>query len=117
MTGQGKELVGPVEAGRIYFGLPRNGASVAYTPPANTLDPRYAACTDHHVACDCREAERAEETQEWRLQRAETQAAFDKFLAGHPTYQYDDRGRPLPGCACTGCRIARAAYIHPRSAS
>ncbi|WP_157904258.1 hypothetical protein, partial [Parafrankia soli] len=44
-----------------------------YDVPKNTLDPRYAACADHHVACDCREAEfselRAELLDELRLER------------------------------------------------
>ncbi len=80
-----------------------------YTPPRNTLDPRYATCVDHHPACDCREAEFAEEIREWRLQFQEARVAFDRFLVGHPTEV--DEG---VSCQCIGCKIARDAHIWPR---
>jgi hypothetical protein len=87
-----------------------NGYAI-YTPPRDTCDPRFSACTDHHPACDCREAEFAEERQEQRAWHREIQEAFDEVLAGHPLYRTDD----TPGCQCTGCQIARAAHIWPRS--
>lgn len=41
--------------------------------PKHTMDPRYRRCVSHHLACDCREAEMAEqiheltvELREWR---------------------------------------------------
>lgn len=82
-----------------------------YTAPKNTLDPRFAACTDHHPACDCREAEFAEEIAELRYEYQAIRTAFDEVLAGHLLYDADDK----PGCLCTGCQIARAAHIWPRS--
>lgn len=84
---------------------------VTYTPPGNTCDPRYEACTNHHVACDCREAEWAEERSEQRYARRELQQAFDMVLAGHPTYA--DDGKP---CQCSGCQVARIAHIYPAGA-
>lgn len=110
------DLVGPLPV--VYFNggpdyLPlAERPKVAYQPPRNTLDPRHAACTDHRVACDCREAEWAEDRSEWRAAAQERQEAFDEILAGHPTWQYDDAGE-LVGCMCTGCRIARACHILP----
>lgn len=114
-----KALVGPLPTVRFLGGIDDPSLSfeeqwarrpkVAYTPPRNTCDPRAAACTDHHVACDCREAEFAENAQEYAAARRETQQAFDEILAGHPTYVRD--GTP---CQCTGCKVARAAHIYPR---
>lgn len=113
-------LVGPLptvafRGGPDAFGWPPNlnPPKVAYVPPRNTLDPRYAACTEHRVACDCREAEHAEEMGEWRAERRELQQAFDEALAGHPTYQWSPDGNTMTGCMCTGCQIARAVHIHP----
>lgn len=83
-----------------------------YTPPKDTLDPRFEACTDHHPACDCREAEFAEDKQERRAWKREVEAAFNEILAGHPTYTRREGDAP---CQCTGCQIARAAHIWPRS--
>lgn len=87
-----KQLVGPVSSvtfsGGPYLGPNAWGArpKVAYVPPRDTCDPRARACTDHHVACDCREAEWAEEAAESRYERKATQAAFDTILDGHATY-------------------------------
>lgn len=90
-----KELVGPLptvafRGGPENRGWPPNPnpPKVAYVPPVNTCDPRYAACTEHHVACDCREAEFAEESAERRAERRETQQAFETILAGHATWQW-----------------------------
>jgi len=127
MTGH---LVGPVRNGVIHFrsGMRGNDGAIAYTPPQNTLDPRYDACTDHHVACDCREAEFAEERHEWRYERdAIRQAfdairqAFDDILAGHSTHIHGEpnpyTGRADQPCMCTGCQIARATHHYPRKTS
>ena len=86
---------------------------VVYTPPSNTLDPRYEACTDHRVACDCREAEFAEDRDEAKSERDTIQTAANEILAGHAQYVYDEDGRQVgPGCMCTGCQIASRAYIY-----
>lgn len=50
---------------RFKPGTPQAGA-IGYDIPQGTLDPRYAVCVDHHLACDCREAEQAETLAELR---------------------------------------------------
>lgn len=118
MTG---EIVGPVPRppGVVAFyggnpGLDGWGPTghVAYTPPRDTLDPRYAACRDHRVACDCREAMFAEDRAEWRAEGKLISETFDRILAGHRVRTYDDTAP----CQCTGCQIARAASIYVRTA-
>lgn len=84
--------------------------SVAYDRPKNTLDPRVEACTDHHVACDCREAVLAEGLAEWRSEFLSIQRAIDMVLAGHPTRTKGD-AKP---CQCSGCQIARIANLYPK---
>jgi hypothetical protein len=59
VTATTSALVGPLP--QIRF---QDGTREVYSPPRNTVDPRYKACTDHRRACDCREAESAEERQE-----------------------------------------------------
>jgi hypothetical protein len=88
----------------------QDGARLAYTPPTNTLDNRYAACTDHHPACDCREAEWSESMRERKAEDQMMREAFDRILTGHPAY-----GRSA--CMCTGCQIARAANLFVRTAA
>lgn len=114
-----RPLVGPVRTVNFYggpggsLGCP---ASVNYDTPRDTLDPRVARCTDHRVACDCREAEHAEIVAELRYELREFRAAFDKVLAGHPTgssYVED----PENFCQCTGCQIARTAHHYPEGAT
>lgn len=100
------ELVGPLPA--IHF---QDGAAIVYTPPRDTLDPRYDACRAHRVACDCREAEFAEERHESRAISREIETAVVMTLAGHPTWLYDRDGRQIPACQCTGCQIARSAML------
>ena len=131
------ELVGPLPT-VTFGGGPRIPISewgarpkVAYVPPRNTMDPRFDACTDHHVACDCREAEHAEMLQEWRSERQESDDAFAQILAGHATYAWSVYRRTVVGwvgdspvekfaeipeqlCMCTGCQIARAVHYYPR---
>ena len=113
------ELVGPLPTIRFYGGprpvggllsgnKHRNYPAVAYVPPKNTLDPRYAACTDHHVACDCREAEFAEDRQEARYEWDRVRKAFDRALASHLTWSHTLDG---PQCECTACQLARELGI------
>lgn len=90
-------------------GAPR--FAVAYRVPASTCDPRYAECTDHHVACDCREAEQAENLAELRAALKEIRSAAQRALAGHlvqpPAGLTDWERRTTPLCLCSGCVIAR----------
>lgn len=92
----------------------RSGAVVhlAAPLPADTMDPRWAACTDHRVACDCREAETAENLHEYRAEREAAVKAFNEVLAGHQTFAYHDGDRDeFAGCKCSGCEIARRTYF------
>lgn len=98
-------VVGPLPVIRFM-----DGTRQAYTPPRNTLDIRYAACSDHHPACDCREAEFAENFGEFRAERADIVAAFAAELQDHATWPPWSDGSPDAAfnvCSCTGCRIAR----------
>ncbi len=108
---------GPREKDSGVRGRNARAPKVVYTPPKNTLDPRYEACTEHRVACDCREAEFAEERDESRAEWQALREAFEEHLAGHPTWLYDAEGDERLSCQCTGCRIARAAHIWPRTAA
>lgn len=77
---------------------------VRYTPPTNTLDPRFDACASHHTACDCREAIWNEDRLEVASVFRGQQAAVARILVGHPTYADDP-------CMCTGCQISRDSHI------
>lgn len=110
-------LVGPLPT-ITFLGGPGaahgNTTRVAYAVPRNTLDPRFAACTDHHRACDCREALLAEDINEWRGEYREVQRAAHAVLAGHQlrvpgamTHEEYERG----GCQCTGCQITRRSHL------
>lgn len=91
-----------------------DGTVTRYTPPRDTGDPRYEACTGHRPGCDCREAALAEEISELRAELNAARKAAKTVLAGHPTYAYERDaagGYREIGCACTGCRIARAGYL------
>lgn len=106
MTG---ELVGPVPTIRFY-----DGTRQAYEQPRNTSDPRHAACIDHRPACDCREAEFAEDRAENRAVLRAVEAAAEEVLAGHHAYAWahDLDGRQIDvGCMCTGCQIARRGNL------
>lgn len=99
------ELVGPLPSVRFHDGL-----SVAYVPPKDTCDARYKACTQHRTACDCREAEFAEDRAEAVYERNRTFDAFNEVLRGHQTWAFTDTGRDeMAECKCTGCRIVRLA--------
>ena len=89
--------------GRTVFGFVqfRDGTRVHYATPFNTLDPRYTTCTQHRVACDCREAELAEDRAELNAGLRELRQVFRRVLAGHPE-----------DCMCTGCQIFRESRLH-----
>ncbi|OMC00337.1 hypothetical protein A5733_04295 [Mycobacterium sp. NS-7484] len=99
-------LVGPLVRFR--------GQSVAITssPPSNTLDPRYLSCTNHHLACDCREAEKNEQIAEYRGQYWHMRELFDALTDGHPTRVYvsGERRSDLE-CQCPLCAFGRQAGL------
>lgn len=99
-------LVGPLR--RIHF---RDGTRMVADPPRNTMDARWQACTDHHLACDCREAELAEEIAEQHAVRGEVEKAAQRVLAGHRIDAWSADGSRFAGCECTGCRLAREAHL------
>jgi hypothetical protein len=105
MTGS-RELVGPVDVVSFHggpdtwaqrraknFRLPR----VTHKLPRNTLDPRYRACVFHRLACDCREAELAENINEAR----------DEYLALRNALHRAIHGHTVETCRCGACGIAR----------
>jgi hypothetical protein len=107
------ELVGPLPV--IGF---MDGSTQAYTVPRDTMDIRYAACRDHHPACDCREAHLAEDIHEYRTMYRELEQAVLAAISGHQTYAYTGpsdtgwQGKDVFGqCKCQACGIARAARI------
>lgn len=125
------ELVGPLKVGKVHFtGGPnqlrhdsqgrmcfvRAHANAVYDVPTDTRDPRHDVCTDHHVACDCREAYLAEQINELRDEYRLLREAIDTVLAGHPTTaDGEDRyGQEIKPCQCTGCQIARLIYVYPK---
>ncbi|WP_033338992.1 hypothetical protein [Catenuloplanes japonicus] len=55
----------PVRTDTVTFS---DGSTSDYTPPVNTLDPRYTACADHRVGCDCREADLREDIADLRIE-------------------------------------------------
>lgn len=106
MTGA---LVGPLPTIR-FDGATRERQ--AYTVPRHTGVLAARLCTDHHPACDCREAELNEQIQEFRYERAELGKAMRETLIGHVIYA--PRGAPDDACCmCSGCRIARASWAFP----
>jgi hypothetical protein len=106
-------VVGPLQAVRY-----ANGPTEWHDLPRSTLDIRYAACGNHHLACDCREALLAEDIAEYRGMFRQAEQAILAAIEGHQTYAYtgssdtgwssaDDFGQ----CKCPACAIARAAHI------
>lgn len=81
--------------------------------PNNTLDLRYTACHSHHLACDCREAQFAEDGSEYRYELAQAREVFNRDLKGHATWAYTSDGErdEFRECKCTGCGIARQLYF------
>lgn len=110
----GKALVGPLPTITFQSFSPR-AERQAYDRPRDTMDLRYAGCTQHHPACDCREAEFAEELFERAAALDGIEDAAQRVLAGHHTYAW--RRDPVTGedvfcgCMCTGCQIARGGRL------
>src|SRR5262245_29381802 len=92
-----------------HWRAPRFEVPLVLPLPKNTMDPRYVACEYHHLACDCREAELSEETQELRWERDHMLRVLREELAGHATWAYSNSNERdlLAECKCTGCVIAR----------
>ncbi len=84
-----------------------DGQKLAADLPRDTFDPRYPLCTEHRFACDCREAELAEERAEWRSEFEAARKVFNRVLAGHRTFA----DSPADVCKCTGCEIARETFF------
>lgn len=101
--GRRDALVGPLVRFRGGQQMP-----VRHAPPFDTRDPRYTACTDHHLACDCREAEQNENLHEHRAELREIDRAIAAAIEGHPTQVFvDNEERPDLECQCVGCKVAR----------
>lgn len=102
----GREIVGPIVYFRNQYAVP-----VDRTPPRDTIDgDRWAQCTDHHLACDCREAELGEEIRELRGELRLIEDRIAGAVDGHPTIvetRGGGRRRDLE-CRCLGCDITRA---------
>lgn len=99
-------LVGPLVTFRGQHRIP-----VAQTPPRDTTDgDRWRKCTDHHLACDCREAEQNENLNELRMERRAIQNVLKQVTFGHPTYVEQGRfgaRRSDLECKCVGCDLIR----------
>lgn len=98
-------LAGPLRA--VYYA---NGVVEYHDLPRDTLDVRYEACGDHHLACWCREAQHAEDVGEYRVMYDNLREAVEEAIKGHPTWSYTRAGEVDEGgqCKCTACGIARA---------
>ncbi|MFE3229306.1 hypothetical protein [Nocardia sp. NPDC059228] len=102
------DLVGPM----VWF----RGQPVAVTssPPRDTTDPRYNACTEHRLACDCREAELSEGLAEHRIDRFALREQLEVALIDHPTVVLvDGIDRADLHCRCQGCEFARSISLVP----
>lgn len=110
MTGA---LVGPLPAIRFH-----DGTRQAYDVPRDTLDIRWAACTDHHPACDCREAELAEHIGEYHAEYKAITSAILAATEGHQAWAWTTVGEmgeyvedEFAQCKCQLCAIRRACHI------
>lgn len=91
-------LVGPVPSVSFYGGPDRyrpgiDAPKIGYVIPTSTRDPRFAACTEHHVACDCREAELAEEIAEFRTEYRRLRDLVYSAVEGHRTWPVSADGQ------------------------
>ncbi len=79
MTDAGRLAIRPVRyrTGRVQ--------GEEYIPPRNTCDPRWDRCVDHHVACDCREAEQAEHVDELRSELEYLRTTIEGMWHGAPS--------------------------------
>jgi hypothetical protein len=107
------ELTGPLRPVRY-----ADGRTDWHDLPRNTMDVRYAACSNHHLACDCREALLAEDIAEYRAMFRELEQAILDAIKGHQTYAYtgpSDTGwssdDEFGQCKCQACVIARAVHV------
>ncbi|WP_280201897.1 hypothetical protein [Nocardia cyriacigeorgica] len=102
----GAGLVGPLVRFR---GQP---VAVSSSPPRDTRDPRYLACTDHRLACDCREAEQNEQLTEYRIELRQLRDLFDALTESHPTrVEVDGVRRADLECHCPLCVFGRQARL------
>lgn len=101
-------LVGPLQPVRYATG-PTQWRDL----PRSTLDIRYTACGNHHLACDCREALLAEDIGEYRAMYREIEQVILTAIKGHQTwaYRHDGWDDEFAQCKCQACIIARAAGI------
>jgi hypothetical protein len=105
----GRPLVGPM----VRF---RGGpVAVDRSAPTNTGDPRYRACTDHHLACDCREADLNEQLHEYRSEWQLLRDEMGRAIRGHATVVEQEDGQPRIDlqCQCALCEFARVAGLVP----
>ena len=81
--------------------------------PKDSLDPRWKACVQHRTACDCREAQLAEQLAEYRAELREAKEVFNNVLHGHQTFAWTPEGERdlVAECKCTGCQIARRLHF------
>lgn len=81
--------------------------------PKNSLDPRWKACAAHRTACDCREAELAEQIAEYRAELREAKQVFNEVLRGHQAFAWTPDGERdlVAECKCSGCQIARRLHF------
>jgi len=89
----------PVQTFNAGPGRPLPFPEVRYRAPKSTMDPRWEACHNHRVACDCREAEMAEQIAELRSEAAlarRQEDAIDAVLSLH-------RAGSGQYCAAPGC--------------
>ncbi|WP_063039673.1 hypothetical protein [Nocardia pseudovaccinii] len=100
------DLVGPL----VWFR--RQPVAVTHSPPTSTSDPRYDRCTEHRLACDCREAERTEELFELRAEYWHLRDLLTALIDGHPTQVFEngEHRRDLE-CRCQLCAFARQARL------
>ena len=106
-------LVGPLQP--VCYA---NGPVTWHDLPRNTLDVRYAACGNHHLACDCREAQQAEDIGEFAAMWGEIRQVILAAIKGHQTYAFtgtNDTGWSgvdvFAQCKCQACVIARSAHV------
>lgn len=87
----------------------RNPAvEVLYRTPRDTRDPRYAACTNHRPACDCREAHMQEDRNEAAFTREEN-IRFEEVIDAVLLLHHRNRAR-WPG---TPDRCAHCTKVYP----
>ncbi|WP_239405436.1 hypothetical protein [Frankia sp. Cj3] len=82
MTGKAENFEAP-PAVHFKYGTP-DSTAINYRLPRGTMDPRWAACVSHHVACDCREAEFAETVAELKAEVNSLRRVVEALWAGAP---------------------------------